>query len=38
MLADLALFSADLFATPEADLPGVQVVMTVCGGQIVYEA
>jgi hypothetical protein len=38
MLADLALFSADLFATPEADLPRLQVVMTVCGGQIVYEA
>ncbi len=38
MLADLALFSADLFAIPEEDLPNAAVVMTVCGGQIVYEA
>jgi hypothetical protein len=36
MLADLLLFSANLFATPPEEIAQVQPVLTVCDGRIVY--
>ena len=37
-LADLVLLSGDIFATKKEDLPEMSVAMTVCDGQIDYEA
>lgn len=37
-LADFSVFSADWMQVPEAEIPRSQVVMTVIGGEIVYEA
>ena len=36
MLADLVLFSEDMFETPPAEFPRVTAVLTVCDGRIVY--
>jgi len=38
MLADLVLFSADLFATPPEDIAKVRPVLTICDGRVTYEA
>ena len=38
MLADVVLLSADLFQTASESIKGVQPVMTICNGRIVYEA
>jgi len=38
MLADLVLFSADLFALPPEQITTAKPVLTVCNGQVVYEA
>ncbi|MBK8028017.1 MAG: amidohydrolase [Chloroflexi bacterium] len=38
MLADLVLFSADLFATPPEEITKVRPMLTICDGQITYEA
>jgi predicted amidohydrolase YtcJ len=37
-LADFSVFSADLIRIPEAEIPRARAVMTVIGGEIVYEA
>ena len=37
-LADFSVFSADLMTIPEAGIPGARALMTVVGGEIVYEA
>jgi predicted amidohydrolase YtcJ len=37
MLADLVLLSADLFATPDAEMAQVQPVLTLCDGRVVYQ-
>jgi predicted amidohydrolase YtcJ len=37
MLADLVLLSADLFATPPEELNGVEPVLTICNGKVVYQ-
>jgi predicted amidohydrolase YtcJ len=37
MLADLVLFSADLFATPHEEIGQVRPVLTICDGKIVYQ-
>lgn len=37
MLADLVLFSADLFATPPDQITRVHPVLTICDGQITFE-
>jgi predicted amidohydrolase YtcJ len=37
MLADLALLSGDIEATPPEALPTMTAALTVCGGRIVYE-
>ena len=36
--ADFSVFSADLMTIPEAQIPKARAVMTVIGGEIVYEA
>jgi len=36
--ADLTVFDRDLLAVPEADILKAQVVMTVVGGEVVFEA
>jgi hypothetical protein len=38
MLADLALLSADMFSLPTTDLAKLTAELTLCGGQIVYQA
>ena len=38
MLADLAVLSRDIFATPPAELPGTTSVLTIVGGVVVYDA
>ena len=38
MLADLALLSGDIQATPVEQLKDMTVALTVCDGQVVYEA
>ena len=38
MLADFAVLSADYFTVPEEELPGLESVLTVVGGRVVYEA
>ncbi|MFN8528153.1 MAG: amidohydrolase [Anaerolineae bacterium] len=38
MLADLVLFSADLFATPPEAIAKVRPILTICDGKITYEA
>lgn len=35
--ADLVVLSADFFAVPEADIPDIQVDMTLVGGQVRYR-
>src|SRR5207253_7150807 len=37
-LADLAVLSADYFAVPEEQIKGLESVLTVVGGKIVYAA
>ncbi len=37
-LADFSVFSADLMQIPEAAIPRARAVMTVIGGEVVYEA
>jgi predicted amidohydrolase YtcJ len=37
-LADLVLLSADIFSLPPETLPEVNPVLTVCDGQVVYQA
>lgn len=37
-LADLAVLSQDLFSVPVADIPKTQAVLTLVGGQVVYDA
>jgi hypothetical protein len=37
MAADLALLSADLEATPVADIPALACALTVCDGRVVHE-
>ncbi len=37
-LADFSVFSTDLMRIPEAEIPRSQAVMTVIGGEIVYQA
>jgi predicted amidohydrolase YtcJ len=36
--ADFSVFSADLMTIPEAEIPEVRAVLTVIGGEIVYQA
>ena len=38
MLADVVLLSADLFQTPTHEIKDVRPVLTICDGEIVYEA
>lgn len=38
MLADLAALSADYFNVPEEEIKGIQSVLTVVGGKVVYAA
>ena len=35
--ADLVVLSGDFFAVPEADIPDIQIDMTIVGGQIRYR-
>ncbi len=37
-LADLSIFSADIMRIPEAEILNTRCVMTVIGGEVVYEA
>ena len=37
-LADVVVLDRDLFATPAADLAGVEVDLTIVGGAIAYDA
>jgi predicted amidohydrolase YtcJ len=37
-LADLSVFSADIMKIPEMDIPKTRCIMTVVGGEVVYEA
>jgi predicted amidohydrolase YtcJ len=37
-LADFSVYSADWMQVPEADIPRSQPLMTVIGGEIVYQA
>jgi hypothetical protein len=37
-LADLAVLSADYFSVPEADIKGIESVLTMVGGKVVYAA
>src|SRR4051794_10303919 len=37
-LADLAVLSADYFSVPEEDIKGIESVLTVVGGKVVYGA
>ena len=37
-LADLAVLSADYFAVPEEDIKGIESVLTLVGGRVVYGA
>lgn len=37
-LADFSVFSADLMKIPESEIPRAHAVMTVIGGEIVYQA
>lgn len=36
--ADFSVFSADLMTIPEAEIPNARAVMTIIGGEVVYEA
>jgi predicted amidohydrolase YtcJ len=36
--ADFSIFSADLMAIPEAQIPKQRALMTVIGGEIVFES
>jgi predicted amidohydrolase YtcJ len=38
MLADLAVLSADYFSVPEEEIKGIESVLTVVGGKVVYAA
>jgi predicted amidohydrolase YtcJ len=38
MLADFSLLSADFFSVPEEEIRGIEAVLTVVGGQVVYGA
>ena len=38
MLADLTVLSADYFSVPEEDIKGIESVLTVVGGNVVYGA
>ena len=38
MLADFAVLSADYFSVPEAEMAGLESVLTVVGGKVVYAA
>jgi hypothetical protein len=37
-LADLAVLSADYFSVPEEEIKGIESVLTVVGGKVVYGA
>lgn len=37
-MADLALLSADYFSVPEEEIKGLESVLTVVGGKVVYGA
>jgi len=37
-LADLAVLSQDIFAAPVSHLPGTESIMTMTGGEIVYNS
>ncbi len=37
-LADLAVLSQDIFTAPVGSLPGTESVMTMVGGEIVYNS
>ena len=37
LAADLVLLDADLEATPETEIAGIAVAMTICGGHVTYE-
>jgi hypothetical protein len=37
-LADVALLSADYFSVPDEDIRGIESVLTVVGGRVVYGA
>jgi hypothetical protein len=37
-LADLAVLSADYFSVPEEDIKGIESVLTIVGGKVVYGA
>jgi predicted amidohydrolase YtcJ len=37
-LADLAVLSQDIFTVPVGQLPGTESVMTITGGDIVYNS
>src|SRR2546423_12673455 len=37
-LADLAVLSADYFSVPEEDIKGIESVLTLVGGKVVYGA
>ncbi len=37
-LADFSVFSADLMTIPEAEIPRARAVLTVIGGEVVYDA
>ena len=37
MLADLTVFVRDLFALPPADIPAVDIALTVVDGRVVYH-
>jgi predicted amidohydrolase YtcJ len=38
MLADIAVLSQDIFTVPPPALPGTESVLTIIGGEIVYDA
>jgi hypothetical protein len=38
MLADLTVLSADYFSVPDEDIKGIESVLTVVGGNVVYGA
>ena len=37
-LADLAVLSADYFSVPEEEIKGIESVLTIVGGRVVYAA
>ena len=38
MLADIAVLSQDIFAVPPPELPGTVSILTIIGGEVVYDA